>query len=98
MTTDLTVETPNMPAPRVRERAAFGTSGLPVLGLVILAVIAALVLFVMGVRRIDGAAGGASASGVALLAVGVVLFVAAMILRSGLIVVAPGEARVLQFF
>jgi regulator of protease activity HflC (stomatin/prohibitin superfamily) len=98
MTTDLTVETPNMPAPRVRERAAFGTSGLPVLGLVILAVIAALVLFVMGVRRIDEAAGGASASGVTLLGVGVVLFVAAMILRSGLIVVAPGEARVLQFF
>src|SRR5262245_15461728 len=98
MNTNLTIETPKMPAPHVRERAAFGTSGLPVLGLVILAIIASIVLFVTGVRRIDDAAGGSSASGVAMLFIGVLMFVATMILRGGLIVVAPGEARVLQFF
>src|SRR5262245_41230793 len=98
MTTDLAIDTPAMPAPRVRERAAFGTSGLPVLGLVILAIIASVVLFVTGIRRINDTAGGTSGSGVALVLIGVLLFLAAMVLRSGLIVVAPGEARVLQFF
>jgi regulator of protease activity HflC (stomatin/prohibitin superfamily) len=98
MNTDLTIDTPTMPAPHVRERVAFGSSGLPVLGLFILALIASIVLFVMGVRRAGDATGSTNAAGVALVITGIVLFVAAMVLRAGLIVVAPGEARVLQLF
>jgi regulator of protease activity HflC (stomatin/prohibitin superfamily) len=98
MNTDLTIDTPAMPAPHVRERVAFGSSGLPVLGLFILALTASIVLFVMGVRRAGDSTGSTNAAGAALVIIGIVLFVAAMVLRAGLMVVAPGEARVLQLF
>jgi hypothetical protein len=96
-TTELAVDTPTMPAPHVRERVAFGSSGLPVLGLVLLAYLAALVLLLVGVLRASDENSDPRTSGIVLLALGAVLLVAALVLNVGLIMVAPGEARVLQF-
>jgi regulator of protease activity HflC (stomatin/prohibitin superfamily) len=82
------LDTPTMPPPHVRERAAFGSAGIPVLLLV-------LVLFFGGLALII--AGSAGRSAVAILTGSLVIVVAAVV-RAGLIMVAPGEARVVQFF
>jgi hypothetical protein len=78
-----------MPDPQVREHRATGTNGFVGLlaGLVLLAV--GGWLLVAGVGE-DGPG--------ALSAVGVVVVLVAVLVLSGLAVVAPGEARVLQFF
>ncbi len=96
-TTDVVIETPTMPEPHVREKAAFGSSGLPVLGLAILAYLASLALVLIGVFRLAGGEGDAPMPGIVLVVLGALLFVAASILTGGLIMVAPGEARVVQF-
>ncbi|HEX6358246.1 SPFH domain-containing protein [Actinophytocola sp.] len=96
MDTDLVIDTPAMPAPRVRERVAFGSSGLPVLGLVALAYLGAITLVLVGILRPDPD-GDPRTPGVVLLVIGALLLVAGAILNAGLIMVAPGEARVLQF-
>jgi regulator of protease activity HflC (stomatin/prohibitin superfamily) len=93
MNTDL--DTPTMPAPHVRERVAFGNSGMPVLGLVILAVLGSITLMVSGMLRLADTDG--DPRGIVLLALGFLLLIAAAVLSTGLIMVAPGEARVLQF-
>jgi regulator of protease activity HflC (stomatin/prohibitin superfamily) len=95
MNTDLVIDTPAMPAPHVRERVAFGSSGMPVLGLVILAVLGSLTLLVIGLLRLADTDG--DTLGIALLVLGFLLLIAAAVLSTGLIMVAPGEARVLQF-
>jgi regulator of protease activity HflC (stomatin/prohibitin superfamily) len=96
MNTDLAIDTPIMPTPRVRERAAFGSSGLPVLGLVTLAYLGSIALILIGILRPDPD-GDPRTPGIVLLVIGMVLLVAAGVLNAGLIMVAPGEARVLQF-
>jgi hypothetical protein len=96
-TTDPLVDTPTMPEPHVRERVAFGSAGLPVLGLVVLAYAVSVVLVVIGIPRVVDPAGDPRTSGVVLLVTGAVLLVAAALLNAGLIMVAPGEARVVQF-
>jgi len=75
-----------MPKPKVVERSARDLNGWPVLGLAIVAVAAAVVLFIVG---IDG-------ENTALVVIAIVLFVAGMILAGGLTPVSPGRARVLQ--
>lgn len=97
MTTQLDIDTPTMPAPHVRERAAFGSSGLPVLGLAVLAYLASIALMTIGLLRVAAPDGDPRTPGIVLVVVGVVLLIAALILNVGLIMVAPGEARVLQF-
>jgi hypothetical protein len=93
MNTDL--DTPTMPAPHVRERVAFGSSGLPVLGLVALAVIGWILLTVTSILRF--AAWDNDPMGFVLLGLGLLLLIAAAALSTGLTMVSPGEARVLQF-
>jgi hypothetical protein len=97
MNTDLVIDTPTMPAPHVRERVAFGSSGLPVLGLVVLAYLASIALMLIGVLRVADPDADTRTPGIVLIAIGVVLLITALILNVGLIMVAPGEARVLQF-
>ncbi|BCJ50125.1 membrane protein [Actinoplanes sp. NBRC 14428] len=80
----------DLPAPQVRERIARGASGWPVLFLSVLVLIAGVVLVIAGAGQ-DSAAVVA-----ALVALGAVLVLGALIVAAGLTPVAPGEARVLQ--
>ncbi|GAB3657525.1 SPFH domain-containing protein [Actinocorallia lasiicapitis] len=86
-------ELPEMPAPQIRERIAFGSSGWPVLGAALLGLAATLALFVTGVVLADG---GRAGLGVTLILLSVVLLLASLFTLGGLTAVAPGEARVLQ--
>ncbi|RZS31417.1 regulator of protease activity HflC (stomatin/prohibitin superfamily) [Herbihabitans rhizosphaerae] len=80
-----TINAPDMPEPRVRERVAFGSPGLPFLGGAVVLVLGGGVVFVTGVPN------------VALMIIGVVLVLAGLAIGAGLMMVAPGEARVIQF-
>jgi regulator of protease activity HflC (stomatin/prohibitin superfamily) len=71
-----------MPRPQVAERVARGLPGWPVLGAILVAVIAGVVLILTGVGVLAG--------------VGIVLLVAAGLAAIGLTAVAPGQARVVQ--
>jgi hypothetical protein len=82
------IDTPPMPAPRVRERAAFGVSGIPVLGTVIVLILGGSVMIPISVAN----------RAVPLIVLGGLLVLAAGVLGVGLVMVAPGEARVIQFF
>ncbi|GHC79751.1 membrane protein [Nocardiopsis terrae] len=83
-------DTPSVtrPAPQYRERAAFGYGGIPVFAV-------AVVLFLGGggiaLLPLIGFPG-------ALIAVGVVIAAAGLVLSIGLTMVAPNEAQVVQFF
>ncbi|MFJ5058282.1 SPFH domain-containing protein [Streptomyces nigra] len=85
-------DVPEMPAPRVREFAAHSIGGglALLLGLVGLLVGAGLIA---GATAVEGAGGKA-----ALIVAGVLVSVAALLAMSGLNMVAPGEARVVQLF
>jgi regulator of protease activity HflC (stomatin/prohibitin superfamily) len=91
MTQPHNFETP-MPPPHIRERAAFNTPGLPVFGVVVVLVLGGIALTLVGVIDLVDGAGG-----VALVVIGSVLPVVGVITGAGLIMVAPGEARVIQF-
>ena len=95
MNTELVIDTPAMPAPHVRERVAYGSSGMPVLGLAALAFLGSIATTVIGVARLT--ASDDDPTGIALLVIGMMLLVAVAVLATGLIMVSPGEARVLQF-
>jgi regulator of protease activity HflC (stomatin/prohibitin superfamily) len=71
-----------MPRPQVAERVARGLSGWPVLGAVLVAVIAGVVLIITGVGALVG--------------VGIAVIVVAGLASIGLTAVAPGQARVVQ--
>ncbi|MFF9215910.1 SPFH domain-containing protein [Streptomyces viridosporus] len=88
----VTADVPEMPAPRVREFAAHSIGGglALLLGLVGLLVGAGLIVFATAV-----AATGAKA---ALIIGGILVALAASLAMSGLNMVAPGEARVVQLF
>ncbi|MFJ5529853.1 SPFH domain-containing protein [Streptomyces sp. NPDC093261] len=83
---------PEMPSPRVREFPAHSVGGgtALLLGLAGLAVGAGLVAW--------GSTVGSSGAKVALVVLGVLTGLAALIAMSGLNTVAPGEARVVQLF
>ncbi|MDX6740260.1 SPFH domain-containing protein [Actinocorallia sp. A-T 12471] len=76
-----------MPAPQIREKIAFGSSGWPILGLCLLALIG-------GSAAIIGGIAMASAAGVAVLVAGILIALAGLVFMVGLTAVAPGEARV----
>ncbi|MGH3761365.1 SPFH domain-containing protein [Actinophytocola sp.] len=85
-----------MPEPHVRERPAFGTRGLPVLGLVIVLKLAGLAALLVGVMSMV-TDGEVAPLPVTLVALGGLLLLAGAVVLVGLIMVAPGEARVIQF-
>jgi hypothetical protein len=87
------VEAP-MPEPHVRERAAFGTRGLPMLGGAIALGLGGVALTLTGVLSLVRSPG---AGGVVLVVAGSLVLIAASVVGAGLIMVAPGEARVIQF-
>jgi regulator of protease activity HflC (stomatin/prohibitin superfamily) len=98
MNTELVIDTPTMPTPHVRERVAFGSSGLPVLGLAVLTLLGSAALVLIGALRVAAPDGDGRTPGIVLLSIGAVLLIGAAVLFGGLIMVAPGEARVIQFF
>jgi len=88
---------PPMPKPHVLERAAFGTRGLPVFAVTLVVTLAGVGLLLRGGLSLI-TAGGSVAGPVALLVLATLLLVGGALLGAGLIMVAPGEARVIQFF
>ncbi|MGI8336119.1 SPFH domain-containing protein [Actinomadura scrupuli] len=84
----------DMPDPQVSERVARGAPGLPVLGLSVLGLLAGGAATAVGIVL---ASGGDTAAAVTLIVLGAVLSLGAVFLACGLIAVAPGEARVVQF-
>ena len=87
------VDTP-MPEPHVRERPAFGAGGLPMLWATIALALGAAALLLVGVLSLVREPG---AGAIALVVAGSLVLAAAPIVGGGLIMVAPGEARVIQF-
>ncbi|GHH40380.1 regulator of protease activity HflC (stomatin/prohibitin superfamily) [Streptomyces candidus] len=83
---------PEMPAPRVTEFPAHSIPGGLALLLGLLGVVAAVALVVLGASI--AAAGGKFA----LIGIGILLFLGSLLAMSGLNMVAPGEARVVQLF
>ncbi|GLP68111.1 MULTISPECIES: SPFH domain-containing protein [unclassified Streptomyces] len=79
-------DTPDMPAPRVREVAAHSIGGALALLLGLLGLLIAVVLFAASGESPGFAVGG------------VLVLIAALISLRGLNTVAPGEARVVQLF
>ncbi|MGW8490649.1 SPFH domain-containing protein [Streptomyces sp. NPDC055886] len=92
---DLSVDAPDMPAPQVREVVAHAIPGGIGLLLTVLGVIAGIGL-VIGGAVLNGS--GAGAVGVTLLILGVLLGFTSFFCMSGVKMVAPGEARVIQLF
>ncbi|MFE7142033.1 SPFH domain-containing protein [Streptomyces sp. NPDC057644] len=92
---DLSVDAPDMPAPQVREVVAHAIPGGVGLLLTVLGVIAGIGL-VIGGAVLNGS--GAGAVGVTLLILGVLLGFTSFFCMSGVKMVAPGEARVIQLF
>ncbi|MDQ0986697.1 SPFH domain-containing protein [Streptomyces sp. V2I9] len=92
---DLTIDAPDMPAPQVREVTAHSIPGGLGLLLTVLGVFAGAGLAIAG-----GAIGanGSNAVGVPLLILGVLLVITSFFCMSGVKMVAPGEARVIQLF
>ncbi len=84
-----------MPEPGVREFPAHSVPGGLALLLTFVGVLAGLGGAAVGVSLIDDGSGPA---GAALLAAGLVATVVSIVLMTGLNMVAPGEARVVQFF
>ncbi|CAM3342041.1 SPFH domain-containing protein [Kibdelosporangium persicum] len=84
----------DMPEPRVRERNAMERPGLPIGGGAFVGILAGLGLLTWGVMQT--VEGGRSA-GITLIIVSSLLILGVTVVATGLTVVAPGEARVLQF-
>lgn len=83
---------PEMPEPRVREFSAHSVGGALALLCGLVGVLVGVALIVLGAAATSGGAKGA------LIVVGVLVTVGAIIAMSGLNTVAPGEARVVQLF
>ncbi|MFG3252639.1 SPFH domain-containing protein [Streptomyces sp. NPDC048172] len=86
---------PEMPTPEVREVTAHSIPGG-------LALLLGLVGFLIGVGAVVGggalASGGSGGVGAVLIVLGVLLLIGSVFAMSGLNMVAPGEARVVQLF
>ncbi|OCC07295.1 SPFH domain-containing protein [Streptomyces sp. PTY087I2] len=93
--TDLSIDAPDMPAPQVREVVAHSIPGGLGLLLTVLGVFAGVGLAIFG--GVTGANGN-NAVGVPLLILGVLLVITSFFCMSGVKMVAPGEARVIQLF
>ncbi|KAB8180594.1 SPFH domain-containing protein [Microbispora catharanthi] len=90
--TDLQIAV-DMPAPQTHERTARAASGWPMLVLALIGLLSPAALIAVGAGL---AADGSGGPGVALIAAGVLLFLVALVVLTGLTAVAPGEARVIQ--
>src|ERR1700754_4848185 len=86
---------PPMPEPHVRERVAFGAAGLPLLSVAIVLGLGGTAMLLVGGLRL--ASGGHSAGLIALAVAWSLVIVAGLLVGGGLMQVAPGEARVVQF-
>ncbi|MFC0114079.1 SPFH domain-containing protein [Kibdelosporangium aridum] len=91
MSTDIAVD---MPVPRVRERNATERAGLPIAGATLVGELAGAGVLAWGVIQ---AVEGDKPVGIALIVVAALVILASTVFAAGLTVVAPGEARVLQF-
>ncbi|WP_031083392.1 SPFH domain-containing protein [Streptomyces sp. NRRL WC-3549] len=91
----LAPDTPEMPAPQVRETAAHSIPG----GLGLLLTVLGVVLGV-GLAIVGGVVGsnGNNAVGIPVCILGVLLTIGSFFCMSGVKMVAPGEARVIQLF
>ncbi|WP_103509994.1 SPFH domain-containing protein [Streptomyces sp. SM13] len=92
---DLSVDAPDMPAPQVREVVAHAIPGGLGLLLTVVGVFAGIGL-VIGGAVLNG--DGAGSVGVTLIILGVLLAITSFFCMSGVKMVAPGEARVIQLF
>ncbi|MFI2778468.1 SPFH domain-containing protein [Streptomyces sp. ALB3] len=93
--TDLTPDAPEMPEPQVRETTAHSIPGGLGLLLTVLGVFVGVALAIIGgVLGSDGHNG----VGIPVLVIGLLLTVASFFCMSGVKMVAPGEARVIQLF
>ncbi|MER5851079.1 SPFH domain-containing protein [Streptomyces sp. NPDC002012] len=92
---DLTPDAPEMPEPQVREVTAHSIPGGLGLLLTVIGVIAGIGLAIVG-----GVVGsnGNNGAGVPVLILGVLLVIASFFCMTGVKMVAPGEARVIQLF
>lgn len=86
--------TPNLPRPAVQEQVHNGLPGLPFLFLSLLLMLGFVFGLIYGIVFVETGQGG----GGWLVALGAVALLAGILIASGLTIVAPGEARVLQFF
>ncbi|MFK8848842.1 SPFH domain-containing protein [Streptomyces sp. Ac-502] len=91
----LAADAPPMPRPQVRETVAHSIPGGLGLLLTVLGVFAGLGLIIGGGLL---AADGTKAAGVPLIILGVLLLVGSLFCMTGVKMVAPGEARVIQLF
>ncbi|KAA6214242.1 SPFH domain-containing protein [Streptomyces albofaciens JCM 4342] len=91
----LTADAPEMPRPQVRETPAHSIPGGLGLLLTVLGAFAGLGMIIGGGVL---ASNGHKAAGVPLIIVGVLLMVGSLFCMTGVKMVAPGEARVIQLF
>ncbi|MEU8096119.1 SPFH domain-containing protein [Streptomyces rubiginosohelvolus] len=92
---DLSIDAPDMPEPQVREVVAHAIPGGLGLLLTVVGVFAGAGLAIAG--GVIGA-NGSNAVGIPLLILGVLLVLTSFFCMSGVKMVAPGEARVIQLF
>ncbi|MFJ1593020.1 SPFH domain-containing protein [Kitasatospora albolonga] len=92
---ELDIDAPEMPAPQVREFTAHSIPGGIGLLLTVLGVFAGIGMIIGG-TVLNGS--GATAIGVTLLILGPLLVITSLFCMSGVKMVAPGEARVIQLF
>ncbi|MEU3987237.1 SPFH domain-containing protein [Streptomyces platensis] len=92
---DLTVDAPEMPRPQVREVPAHSIGGGLALLLTVLGVALGIALIIVGGILGDD---GQKAAGVPMIIGGVVLLLTSFFCMTGVKMVAPGEARVIQLF
>ncbi|MEV5599164.1 SPFH domain-containing protein [Streptomyces sp. NPDC052496] len=91
----LAADTPQLPRPQVREAVAHSIPGGLGLLLTVLGAFAGLALIIVG--GVNGSHGN-NAVGVPLVVVGILLLVGSLFCMTGVKMVAPGEARVIQLF
>ncbi|RDL08952.1 SPFH domain/Band 7 family protein [Streptomyces sp. HB202] len=92
---DLSIDAPDMPEPQVREVVAHAIPGGLGLLLTVVGVFAGIGL-VIGGAVLNG--DGSGAVGITLLILGILLVITSFFCMSGVKMVAPGEARVIQLF
>ncbi|WP_405841181.1 SPFH domain-containing protein [Streptomyces platensis] len=92
---ELTADAPEMPRPQVREVPAHSIGGGLALLLTVLGVALGIALLIVGGILGDG---GNGAVGVPMIIVGIPMLLASFFCMTGVKMVAPGEARVIQLF
>lgn len=92
---DITADLPEMPEAQVRETTAHSVGGALALALGLVGALLGLAMLITGIALTTR---GHPAPGVPLLVLGALLFLGSLLAMSGLNMVAPGEARVVQLF